>query len=288
MKSKQRAMKFGNFETLQKVTGRNFLKSSNLELLLRLGAISALLISLSSPVWVTDTPSSNHDYVIALDSSGSMFTSDIEPTRFDSAKEFSSGFIQDLTESTQVGLVSFSGEIESQRSLTSEHEEVIEHIRNLGLGDTAGTASGDAIITSVSLITESDRNRTVILVTDGKQNVGSDINSSIEFAKEHSTTVNTIGIGEVRNGTENPDPDTDIDGEYSGFPNLEVDRLQRVANETGGEFFLVSDRESFQEAFDSMETEEVRRDASLYLVYMALLFLLAEWAVSNTKIKVIP
>ena len=49
-KKKQRTMKFGNYETLQKVAGGNIIRADLLLAITRVIAISSLLIGLSSPV----------------------------------------------------------------------------------------------------------------------------------------------------------------------------------------------------------------------------------------------
>jgi len=95
-KKRQRAMKFGNYETLQKVAGKNFLKSSNIILITRMLALTVLIIGISNPVLVEEKASTDSDYVIALDSSSSMLSDDIEPTRFQAAKRASTGFIDQL------------------------------------------------------------------------------------------------------------------------------------------------------------------------------------------------
>lgn len=293
MKAKERAMKFGNYETLKKVAGRKFLHSSELILFLRLVALTTLLIGISSPMIVYEAPSDDSDYVIALDSSSSMFTADLEPTRFDAAKDISESFVSELPEETGKGLVAYSGSVENQTGLTTDTNRIVSEIQGLEGGTVAGTATGDAIITSSSMLSDSTKYREVVLVTDGRNNQGSNISEAVTFAQNNNVSVNPIGIGEVREESEEDDPELDIgsevgDEEFTGFPNLEEERLVKIANSTSGEASIVTDRRSFETAFDQISTEEAEMDVSRYFIMFAAVFLLIEWVVSTTRIKILP
>jgi len=151
-KKKQRAMKFGNYETLQKVAGKNFLKSSNIILFMKMLALTSLIIGISNPVIVQEVQSTGTDYVIAIDSSSPMLVSDIEPNRFDAAKTVSQDFITQTTEDSYIGVVSFAGTVEQEKELTRDREELHESIADIEIGDEAGTALGDGIQTSSSML----------------------------------------------------------------------------------------------------------------------------------------
>jgi len=292
MKSKERAMKFGNYETLEKVAGRKFLHSSEIILVLRVAALTCLLVGISSPLLIHEAPSTNSDYILTLDSSSSMFTSDLEPNRFEAAKDISQSFVGELPEGTEIGLVSYSGEVGNQTSLTSDRSTITSEISSLTGGTVAGTATGDAIIASSSLLSNSDNDREIILVTDGRNNRGSNITEAVEFAQRNNVSVNPIGIGEVRNESqENPEIDIEdevLDSDFTGFPNLEEDRLVNIANSTGGEASIITDRDSFETAFDQIGTEEQERDIAHYFIFAAAAFLLMEWLLSTTRIRTLP
>lgn len=294
MKAKERAMKFGNYETLEKIAGRKFLHSSELILVLRLAALTTLLVGLSSPLLIYEAPSDDSDYVIALDSSSSMFTGDLEPNRFEAAKDISTGFVGELPEGTQKGLVAYSGEVENQTGLTDDSNLIIDEISSLDGGTVAGTATGDAIIAGSTLLTESSRHREVILVTDGRNNQGANISEAVSFAQRNNVSVNPIGIGEVRENETDVEEEVDVDdgletdGEFTGFPNLEEDRLTSIANSTDGDASIVTSREGFETAFDQINTEEAEMDISTYFIFAAAILLLMEWVVSTTRVKILP
>lgn len=290
IKTKDRAMKFGNYETLQKVSKDKLLKISDISLLLRLIGFSLIVIGLSGPILVTQAPAAESSYVIALDSSGTMTTSDIEPNRLEASKDLSSEFVTELPNSTDVGLVSYSGDIDTRVELTNDHDDLVETINDISLGATAGTATGDAVIVSSTVLgSAEDGDREVILVTDGTQNVGSSINESIEFANRRNVSINTIGIGSQEGEGQNITVDRGgLEGPSIDFPNLEEDNLFQLSNSTGGNLTLVSSREEFEAAFENLMTEEVEREALNYFIFAGLAFLMLEWFLSNTRYRVLP
>ncbi|MFB6216532.1 MAG: VWA domain-containing protein, partial [Candidatus Aenigmatarchaeota archaeon] len=199
-KKKDRALKFGNYETLKKVAGRNFLKTSNLLVLTRVLAISALIIGISNPALVQEVRSPESDFVVALDSSASMFTSDIDPTRFKAAKQVSKSFVSKNPGNVEIGFVAFSGNVEKVVELTNKHGKVLSAIDSTGMGETGGTNIAEAISTSVSLLLGEQNKGKVILITDGENTAESSLNRSLDFAETHNISIYTIGIGS-RNGS---------------------------------------------------------------------------------------
>lgn len=289
IKTKDRALKFGNYQTLKKVSKDKLLKISDISLFLRLLGFSMIIIGLSGPILVTEVPSADSSYVLAIDSSGTMTTPDIEPNRLEASKDLSREFVGGLPNRSMVGLVSYSGDIDSRIELTSNQEEIIGKIDEISLGATAGTATGDAVIVSSSLLGNVEEGgKEVILITDGTQNVGASINESIEFATRRNVTVNTIGIGSD-GGDQNITVERGgLEGPTADFPNLEEENLFELSNSTGGTFTIVSNREEFETAFQALKTEEVEREALKYFIFFGLSLLMLEWFLSNTRYRILP
>ena len=288
-KKKQRTMKFGNYETLQKVTGGNIIRADLLLAITRVIAISSLLIGLSSPVLVQTVQGADHDFVVTLDTSASMFTADVEPNRFEAAKDISRTFVGELGNSSQVGLISYSGDVIEEQELTSDMGAVRSGISNIEMGEVAGTATGDAVASSASMLMSSEEeNRSIILVTDGTNNRGQSIEEAAGFAARQNVTVNPIGIGESgRNNTE----DEVIRGEEATraqFPNLNQEELMLLANETGGEASFVTSREGLETAFVDLEDQETENDVSRYFILLAGILLILDAVYRSTDLEIIP
>lgn len=287
-KNKRRAVKFGNFETLKKVSGGSFVKSSNFVLLVRLSALTALVIGISSPVLVDEVPAANSDYVLAIDSSGSMLSADFEPNRFSAAKDISSDFVRELSDTTGVGVVSFSGSVETESEIISDKQSTIETIQEVETGEQAGTAIGDAVSASTSLLLESNMSKKIIVITDGRNNVGSSINESASFAARNNVTVNAIGIGSVKNESQDYGIVAGQNASRAQFPNLNSESLSELAAKTGGEFKTVTNTSALRSALVEIDTSERREDFSTIFIFLGVALLLVEWMLGATKYSVMP
>lgn len=285
-KTKKRAMKFGNFDTLQKVAGHSFLKSHNVVVFIRLLAVTMLLVGISNPVLQSQGPSAESDYALAIDSSSSMLSDDIDPNRFQAAKELSTNFVSELPEKSESGVLSFSGTASIEQELTSDKDDTSEAINGISIGSEAGTAIGDAVISSSSMLLGTNSTREVILITDGRNNVGSSVNESIEYAVSNNVTVNTIGLGTRVNDTD--EGSVRFNGTRNEFPNLDTSQLRDISNRTGGEFIGVSNRTAFRNALVDISSSEHREDISNYLIIIGAVLLLLEWMLGVTELRVIP
>ena len=288
-KKKERTMKFGNYETLQKVAGGNILRADLLLAVTRVVAISALLIGLSSPVLIQNVQGAETDFVITLDTSASMFTGDVEPNRFEAAKDISRDFVGELGNSSQVGLISYSGDVIEEQGLTNDLSLIRAGIDNVEMGEVPGTATGDAVASSASMLLSSEKNKSVVLVTDGTNNRGQSIEEAAEFASRHNVTVNPIGIGEA--DVEDDDEEGLIQGEEAtraSFPNLNQDELLLLANQTGGEASFVTSRDGLEAAFIELEEQEVETDISRYFILLAGVLLILDAVYRSTDLEVIP
>jgi len=288
-KKKERTMKFGNYETLQKVAGGNILRADLLLAVTRVLAISALLIGLSSPVLVQEVQGAETDFVITLDTSASMFTGDVEPNRFEAAKDISRDFVGELGNSSQVGLISYSGDVIEEQGLNNDLSLIRAGIDEVEMGEVPGTATGDAVASSASMLLSSEKNKSVVLVTDGTNNRGQSIEEAAEFASRHNVTINPIGIGEA--DVEDEDEEGLIQGEEAtraSFPNLNQDELLLLANQTDGEASFVTSRDGLEAAFIELEEQEVETDISRYFILLAGVLLILDAVYRSTDLEVIP
>ena len=286
-KRKKRAITFGNYETLQKIAGKNFLKTSNVLVITRVLALTTLIIGISSPVLVQEVSSSESDFVIALDSSASMFTSDIDPTRFQAAKEVSGSFIEEAQGETRIGLVAYSGDIEKIVEPTEDRPSVAAELETVEMGETGGTNLAQAIRSSTSALIGNNRPGNIILVTDGENTVNQSLNSSITYASSHKTEVHAIGIGSS-NSTQNYQVIGGENASEAVFPNLNRGQLERIANTTGGEARFVSNRTGLREAFLDIGQQRKETDLSNYFILFSAALLVFEMLFRSTRFEVLP
>jgi hypothetical protein len=184
-------------------------------------------------------------------------------------------------------VLSFAGEVNQEFEVDSDREAARAAIDGIDMGDTAGTAIGNAISTSVSMLLGSDEGR-VVLVTDGQNNVGSSVNESIKFAQRQNVSVYPIGIGEENDSRRDY---RIIEGENvsgTSYPNIDQQQLQHVANSTNGTAKFVSNRTALETAFVDIVSTEVENDVSNFFIWLAALLLVLEWVVKTTNFEVIP
>lgn len=287
-KNRQRAMRFGNYETLQKVAGNNFLKTSNIIFITRILALSLLVIGISNPVIVSDVKQADSDYVIAIDSSSSMLSGDLEPNRLEASKRISKQFISNFGNETKVGIVSFSGRANKEHEMNSDMDSVKQSIDNVQIGSTAGTAIGDALSMSVSMLAGNARPKTVILITDGRNNAGSSVNEAVRMGIDQNAKINTIGIGERNQSLSEFETIEGQNASRAVYPNLNTTQLSTISNRTGGKFVTATNKTELRNALINLEDSESENDISQIFILLAAAVLLLEWLLGSTKYNVIP
>ncbi len=149
------------------------------------------------------------DIVIALDISYSMEASDLTPNRLASAKRALQQFITTRT-SDRIWLVLFAGKPFTSVPLTFDYaifEEILARITTMTIDQQykhlQWTAIGDALLSSITLLEkekkseQNDRERIIVLFTDGEANVGVDPKIVAQLAAEKKIKIYSVGIGSL-------------------------------------------------------------------------------------------
>jgi len=258
---------------------KSFIK---LERLLKVLIFVLLCIALASPIIVDKfNPLNRHgkDIVLSIDASGSMNASgfDVQDevskgerlSRFEIAKLIASDFIR-KRESDNVGVVLFGDFAFIASPITYEKEIVVDMLSYLTHGMAGqNTAIGEGIAFGVRSFKHSKaKSRIIILLTDGEHNSGSvSPKDAIALAKEQNIKIYTIGMGNRGEADEA--------------------LLQKIAQESGGEFFYAVSAKELKEIYekiDELESSKIKsreyllKDhyywAALLLALLLLLLLL--------------
>ncbi|MFH1636980.1 MAG: VWA domain-containing protein [Candidatus Woesearchaeota archaeon] len=277
---RKQALKFANFEAIRRVTGEKVVSKNVILLLMRAATITFLILAVSGTVlWYTGS-SSKYDLVLAIDSSSSMLAEDYVPNRIESAKASAVMFIESLAGEIRIGLITFSGASFIENTLTSDLNEIMDAINNIETSTLGGTDIGQAIITSANLM-QGEKPGVIVLITDGQDNVGIPVDDAIAYARKENIVVHTIGLGTVEGGK--------ISGMEAAFK-LDESTLQKIAAETGGQYFRPTSSKELINAFGDISEIRMRpmsRDVSVFLLIMALFFLFVEWGLIATKYTII-
>ncbi|HYF58831.1 MAG TPA: VWA domain-containing protein [Burkholderiaceae bacterium] len=117
---------------------------------LLLGAIALLLVSVGRPAAVVTLPAQHETVILALDVSGSMRATDVQPTRLAAAQSAAKAFVKSQPRSTRIGIVTFAGVASLVQPPTEDREEIAQAIDRLQ--PQRGTAIGSAIVVSLATI----------------------------------------------------------------------------------------------------------------------------------------
>tara|TARA_Y100000031_G_scaffold150817_1_gene190868 strand:- start:1019 stop:1954 length:936 start_codon:yes stop_codon:yes gene_type:complete len=277
-----RAIEFANFAALKRVAKNPFLPKNYILLLLRILTLSFLILAISGTVLWYFGKSSDFDFILAIDSSSSMLAGDFLPSRLNVAVETAKNFLGSISSKAKIGIVSFAGTSFVEQKPTDDFSEVIAGLDKISIKTVGGTDLGEAIITSSNLLLEGDKAKVVILITDGRSNVGVPIQQAIDYANSNYITVHTIGIGTEEGGIL---PETDI------VLKLDEEELKSIAASTNGVYYRAADKEALEKTYDeiiSSTEEKISVNLSIPFMLLALILLFLDWGLINTKYGIIP
>lgn len=226
--------------------------------LLQLVAIGGIIVALCRPQ-THDSHSMSRvegtDIILALDVSSSMLATDLQPTRFDAAKDVALKFVSQRPDDN-IGLVIFSGESLSLLPLTNDRAAITNAISTVKTGMlNDGTAIGDGLTSAINrLISGKAKSKSIILLTDGTNNAG-DIapSTAAQIARQKGIKVYTIGVG-----TNGSIQITDPYGFSTTTMETKIDEgaLKSIADATKGKYFRATDSKTLKNVFDEIDKLE--------------------------------
>lgn len=288
-RAKTKSVLFANFEAIKRVVdAKKGLRSvtapsRKLTLLIyRVITFSLVILAVAGTTLWYEGEASDQDFMIALDSSTSMLAADLAPTRFDAAKQSASQFVSSIRGDSQVGVVSFSGTAFLALSPTESRAEAVRTLENLRIREVSGTDMASAIILATNELRASNRSRTIILITDGRQTQGSSLAEALRYAQETNVRIYPIGIGTAEGGSFLRN---DL------ISRIDTETLDEIATVTGTEPFVVTNAQELEAAFNQIiqVTEReipIRLASPLMLIALSLLFI--EWGLISTRFRELP
>ncbi|HEX4653304.1 MAG TPA: VWA domain-containing protein [Candidatus Udaeobacter sp.] len=214
---------------------------------LQLLGLALALVSLAQPRWgytFEDVKRKGLDLLIAVDTSRSMLSNDVQPNRLDRVKLAVQDLINEL-QGDRVGLIAFAGRAFLQAPLTIDYDAVVEAINDM---DTKTIPEGGTNISSaITIATQSFGksamgNRALVIFTDGEELSGEAAKTAKEAA-DAGVRIFTVGVGTPQGSLI---PVTGDNGETTFVKDsggqvvkskLDDKRLREIAEATGG-FYL--------------------------------------------------
>jgi Ca-activated chloride channel homolog len=282
--ARQKAMRFANFEALEKILQTKQVVPNNyLVLAMRLATLVGFTLAASGITMHYQATTAAYDYVIALDTSSSMLAQDLSPTRMGAAQSAISGFANSVPFGAKVGLVQFSSQAKAVLAPTQEAVLVGWAARGIVPERSGGTAICEAIKAAANQFNPEDSPRAVVVVSDGQNNAGCLLSEGIDYAKSHNVTVFAIGAGSLAGGEA-----ADLPGVKFTFEETD---LRSVAEGTGGRYYRAENADQLSSAFSELGKNVMRSVAlplSVPIMMFAFLLVFIDWGLSVTRYRTIP
>ena len=240
------------------------------------GGFAVLGVGAARPQVTVPVPSSSATILLALDISGSMCSTDVNPNRITAAEKATSDFITSQGGGPRIGLVTFAGTAGLLVPPTHDTQALLHALD--GLSTSRGTAIGQGILTSLDAIAQADpgvaptgartknngggagyADDAIVVLTDGAYTQGVDPLTAARQAANRHVRVFTIGFG-----TTHPAPLVCAGSQFGGFggfggfigghnPLVADDAaLKRIAATTGATFYRAQDAGQLQDALSNL------------------------------------
>jgi Ca-activated chloride channel homolog len=228
-------------------------------------SLLTLTVAFAKPKDQVSVPRERATIVVTIDISLSMEAQDVEPNRLEAAKGAAVQFVNSLPPKFNVALVTFAGTATTVVPPTTDRGAVTAAIT--ALVPQASTAIGEGIYTSLAALAQvppdPDNPKAVVparivLLSDGKTQVGRPSEEAAEAAKAQSVPIYTIAYGTA-------DGYIEIGGRREPVP---VDRaeLARVSRISGGEAYTATSAGELKKVYEdigsSVGKEKVDREVT--------------------------
>ncbi|MFB4283160.1 MULTISPECIES: VWA domain-containing protein [unclassified Nonomuraea] len=247
--------------------------------------LALLAVGAARPQASVPVPQTSATILLALDTSGSMCSTDVDPNRLTAARKAAAEFIESQRGGPRIGLVTFNGTAGLVVPPTDDTDSLVEALDNLTVA--RGTAIGQAMLASIDAIAEVDPSvaptgadpgtggsgdgyagAAIVVLTDGANTQGVDPQTAAQEAASRRLRVFTIGFG-----TTNPAPmvceNSQFDGRgfggwgggFGGRGRFDSGRnirmidepaLKQIARTTGGSYHRAENADQLQSALDTL------------------------------------
>jgi Ca-activated chloride channel family protein len=239
---------------------------------LQLLGLACAIVALAQPRWgytFQDVQRKGLDLLVAVDTSRSMLSNDVQPNRLERVKLAAQDLI-DQSQGDRIGLIAFAGRAFLQAPLTVDYDAAVESINDLDTKTIpeGGTNISEAIALAARTFGKSAMgNRALIIFTDGEELSGDAVKAA-KAAADAGMRIFTIGVGTLE-GSLIPIVDetngTSFVKDSSGQvvkSKLDAKRLREIAQATGGLYLHLESGPStmlqlFSEGIQKMQAAEM-------------------------------
>ncbi len=265
-------VRYPNVDVLRGVSSRVGGMRRYAPLALVTAALALLGVAMAGPHVTRSAPVENATVVLVVDTSRSMLSTDVRPTRLDAAKTAARRFLERAPDKLRVGLVTFSGDVSVGAVPTRDRARVRRSVAEISRWQAGGgTAIGDALARAVELGRSAfgetgattgagskvpENAVSILFLSDGRQNRGLlPPSEGASRAAEAGIPVFTVALGTDRRDGSGGGA-TGSFGGFGGFSRV-PDRatLRAIAEATDGEYFAARSAAALESAYRRLGSE---------------------------------
>jgi Ca-activated chloride channel homolog len=299
-RKKETALRYASLSLVKEALGAGQRFRRHIPPLLFLVALIAMITAIARPAAIVTLPSQHRTIILAMDVSGSMRATDVQPNRISAAQAAAKAFVAEQPSNVRIGVVSFAGTAALVQPPTQNREDIYAAIDRFQLQRATAIGSGiivslatifpDAGIDVSSLIYGGNASRgipldparktdkpaftpvppgsytsaAIILLTDGQRTTGPDSIEAARMAADRGVRVFTVGFGTKS-------------GETIGFEGwsmrvrLDEETLKAIANITRGEYFYAGSATDLKKVYQSLNDRLVleKKDMEISALFSA-------------------
>jgi Ca-activated chloride channel family protein len=274
-RKRRAAMRYASLQLFREAQGPGQRLRAHLPPALFLVALTLMLVAVARPAAVLTLPTRHQTVVLAVDVSGSMRATDVQPNRIAAAQAAARSFVDNLPGDTRVGVVAFA---------TDNREDILAAIDRFQL--QRGTAVGSGILVALKTIVPdvefdlrqsnprveapkgvsldqagkdgkaafkpvspgSNAAAAIILLSDGQTTTGPDPVESARLAADRGVRIYTVGVGTTAGeliGAEG----------WSMRVRLDEGTLKTIANLTLGEYFYAGTAADLRRVYETLNAK---------------------------------
>jgi Ca-activated chloride channel family protein len=149
-RKKKAALAYASLSMVRSAMGAGQRFRRHVPPLLFLVSLIAMIVAVARPAAIVTLPSQRETVILAIDVSGSMRATDVQPNRLAAAQTAARAFVAEQPARARVGVVSFAATAAVVQPPTENREDIVAAIDRLQL--QRGTAVGSGLLVSLKTI----------------------------------------------------------------------------------------------------------------------------------------
>jgi Ca-activated chloride channel family protein len=223
----------------------------HLPLALLLVGLAAMMVGVARPHASVNVQREEATVIVAIDTSLSMQSQDVRPSRLGAAETAARAFVGELPKRFRVAVIGFSGRAYLALAPTEDRDLVAQALRSLRPGE--GTALGDAIALGTKLAKQERASdgtvppTAMLVISDGAQMSG---RTTPDIAAQQALRAH-IPIYSVVIGTPDGVVNVPVAGGYQAQLRVppSPDTLRTISRVTGGRLFTAPDKQGLRDVY---------------------------------------